>query len=156
MVQCCCHIIKLAIHPHRQSHKDQRIYLFCLFSNGQEALPCAVQKSSLKKKILAGITCDTKLRQYHELGMLFLHFMDQFQNCFGVCLAVCNCDLRRTCRYFNKSLIHILFLSYPAIFVSLHANLLNRSKCSTTMKNSNSVSIQLIYIYAESLSVLPQ
>ena len=115
VVQCCCHIVELAVHPHRKSQKDQRIHIRSLLCNSQKALPCTVQQSSLKEKILAGIACDAKLRQYHQLGMLCLHFTDYFQNCPGIGLTISNCNLRRSCRYFNKSLIHILVLSYLTI-----------------------------------------
>ena len=63
MIQSCCHIIELASVTQRESHKDQGVRLPCLLRNMQKLIPRTVQKTSLEKKIVTGISCDTKFRK---------------------------------------------------------------------------------------------
>ena len=110
MIQGSCHIIELASVTQRKSHKDQGIRLFCLVCNMQKFIPRTVQKTSLEKKIVAGIACDTEFRKYHQLDMLFFHFMNGLQDFLPVCLAVCNGNSRRCCCHLDKTMLHFFFL----------------------------------------------
>ena len=110
MIQGSCHIIELASVAQRKSHKDQSIRLFCLVCNMQKFIPRTVQKTSLEKKIVAGISCDTEFRKYHQLDMLFFHFANGFQDLLPVRLAVCNGNSRRCCCHLDKTMLHFFFL----------------------------------------------
>ena len=110
MIQSCCHIIELASVTQRESHKDQGVRLPCLLCNMQKLIPRTVQKTSLEKKIVTGISCDTKFRKYHQLDMFLFHFMNGLQDFLSVCLAVCNGNSRRCRCHLDKTMLHFFFL----------------------------------------------
>ena len=122
MIQYSCRIVKLAIFPYRKAYKNQRIHILCLFCQSKQALPRTVQKSSLQKQILTGISGNAKLREYHDLGMLCFHLFNHFQNCFCICPAICNCNPGRSRRHFNKSLIHDLILFSFSFYLRVFPN----------------------------------
>ena len=110
MIQSCSHIIELSSVTKRHSHKDQCICLLCLLSDMKKLLPRTVQKTSLEKKIMTGVSRNTEFRKYHQLYMLFFHFADGPQDLLSVCLAVCNCDSWCCCCHLDKTMLHFFFL----------------------------------------------
>ena len=107
MVQSGCHIIKFALVFQWKSYKNDRIYIRSLFCNTHKLYFGFLQKIFLPEKISAGVCCDTQFRENHDSGSLCFHLTDHFDNFSCIEFTVCYLHIRRSCRYFDKPVLHI-------------------------------------------------
>ena len=107
MVQSGCHIIKFALVFQRKSYKNDRIYICCLFCNTHKLYFGFLQKIFLPEKISTGVCCDTQFRENHDFGSLCFHLTDHFDNFSCIEFTVCYLHIRRSCRYFDKPVLHV-------------------------------------------------
>ena len=88
------HIVKLALSLKGKSHKDKGILSSCLLRNPFKLLPAGKKKCFLQKKIVAGITADTKLGKHKNLCSCTNRFPDFFTNLICIVNRICHPDIR--------------------------------------------------------------
>ena len=101
-----CNIVQACIVKERKSYNDQHILCLRSLTDLLQTFQTAIQKDILQKKIIAGISRDTKLRKNQNFCTFCFCMLHALNDLFCVVSGISYFNIRCNCSDLDKSIFH--------------------------------------------------